>query len=133
MILKMPPEQPCLERFGLIYDTLPFCLSTTTAQSELGAIRADIKEPLTPKCELFCVLETSRCIMRALKHGGIALYTGWPLLLFLLDGLHHYPNVVSLCAITGRTVNTAVSGYTFPLPQRERRILFWLGAVEAHL
>lgn len=71
--------------------------------------------------------------MRALKHGGITLHTGWPLLLFLLDGLHHYPNVVSLCALTGRTVNITVSGYTFPLPQREPRILFWLGVVEAHL
>lgn len=26
MIVKMPPEQPYLERFGLIYDTLPIYL-----------------------------------------------------------------------------------------------------------
>lgn len=33
-------------------------------------------------CPVF--MATSRCIMGALKHGGISLHTGWPLLLFLL-------------------------------------------------
>lgn len=36
--------------------------------------------------------------MGALKHRGITLHRGCPLLLFLLDGLHHYPNIVFLCA-----------------------------------
>lgn len=106
----------------------------STAKSELGGIRPNVKEPLTHKCESSCVVETSRCIVGALKHGGITLHIGaCPLLLFLLDGLHHYPNVVFLCVLTGGTVNMTVSGFMFPVPQRERRILFWLGVVEAHL
>lgn len=42
--------------------------------------------------------------------------------------------VFCVCAaLTGQTVNKAVSGFTFPASQGARRILFWLGAVEAHL
>lgn len=56
-----------------------------------------------------------------------------PLLPSLLDGLHHDLNLVSVSVPTGPTVSEAISGFTFPATQRERRILFWLGVVEAHL
>lgn len=55
--------------------------------------------------------------MGALKHSGITLHRGCPLLLFLLDGLHHYPNIVFLCVLTGGTVNMTVSGFMFPGPE----------------
>lgn len=64
---------------------------------------------------------------------AIALYMWCPLLPSLLDGLHHYLNLVLLSVPTAPTVNEAVSGFTFPATQRERRILFWLGVVEANL
>lgn len=54
--------------------------------------------------------------MRALKHSSITLHRGCPLLLFLRDGLHHYPNIVFRCALTGGAVNMTVSGFMFPAP-----------------
>lgn len=55
--------------------------------------------------------------MGALKHGGITLHRGCPLLLFLLDGLHHYPNIVFLCVLTGGAVNMTALGFMFPGPE----------------
>lgn len=55
--------------------------------------------------------------MGTLKHSGITLHRGCPLLLFLFDGLHHYPNIVFLCVLTGGTVNMTVSGFMFPGPE----------------
>lgn len=58
--------------------------------------------------------------MRVLKHNSITLHRGCPLLLFLLDGLHHYPNIVFLCVLTGGTVNTAILGFMFPGPESHK-------------
>lgn len=55
--------------------------------------------------------------MGAFKHSSITLHRGCPLLLFLLDGLHHYPNIVFLCVLTGGTVNMTVTGFMFPGPE----------------
>lgn len=54
--------------------------------------------------------------MGALKHSSITLHRGCLLLLFLLDGFHHYPNVVFLCVLTGGTVNMTVLSFMFPGP-----------------
>lgn len=59
--------------------------------------------------------------MRALKHSSITLHRGCPLLLLLLDGLHHYPNIVFLCLLTGGTVNMTVLGFMFPGPECHKK------------
>lgn len=75
--------------------------------------------------------------MGALKHSSITLHRGCPLLPFLFDGLHHYPDIVFLYMQTGGTVNMTVLGFMFPGPkchkERKKRVLFWSGVVVAHL
>lgn len=69
----------------------------------------------------------------ALKHNAMTLHRGCPLLLLLLDGLHHYLNIAFLCVLTGGTVNMSVSCSQVPRATKRKIILFWLGVVEAHL
>lgn len=59
--------------------------------------------------------------MGALKPSSITLHRGGPLLLFVLDGLHHYPNVVFLCVLTRATLNIPVSSFTFHVPSATKR------------
>ena len=58
--------------------------------------------------------------MEDLKHSGIILHGGCPLLPLLLDGLHHYPDIVFLCVLMGGTVNMTVSGFMFPGPKSHK-------------
>lgn len=57
--------------------------------------------------------------MGALKPSTITLHRGSPL--FVLDGLHHYPNTVFLCVLTRGALNTPVSGFTFHVPTVTKR------------
>lgn len=66
-------------------------------------------------------METSRCFLRPLKCTSITLHRGCPLLPFLLDGLHHYPDIVCLCVLTGWTANTTVLGFMFPGSQSAKK------------
>ena len=90
---------------------------------QVRAIRPKCKEShwLSNVNQLSCVMETSRCIMRALKHSSITLHRGCPLLPLLFDGLHHYPYSVFLCVQTGGTVNMTVLGFMFPGPECSRK------------
>lgn len=65
----------------LIYVTLPIYVTATIAKSELGAIRSMCKKShwLSNVNQLSCVVETSRCIMRASEHNSITLHRGCPL------------------------------------------------------
>lgn len=114
METRCRPEPP---QFGFLIEvSLPLCLQT---RHQSGAIRSTCKGVTGSHMWTYSPVlwKQTGALRGPLKQRGITLHRGCPLLLLLFDGLHHYPYIVFLCALTGGTVNTTGLGFVFPGPE----------------